>query len=114
MHELSIAVSLVEIASQEAVRLGSERVVRVSLNVGALSGVFSDALRSAFEVAVSGTMLEGATLEIEEVPVVVFCPTCQSEQELPGLDSFRCPQCGTPTGDVRRGRELEITSLEIQ
>ena len=30
------------------------------------------------------------------------------------LQSFRCPQCGEPAGDVRHGRELEIESIEIE
>ena len=113
MHELSIAVSLVDVASREAAAAGAERVCTVYLKVGALSGVVRDALAFAFDVATTHTMLEGATLEIEDVPVAVFCPQCDAEKELPDAYRFRCPSCGTPTPEILRGRELEIAALEI-
>jgi Zn finger protein HypA/HybF involved in hydrogenase expression len=27
---------------------------------------------------------------------------------------FSCPDCGTPTMDVRRGKELEVFALEVK
>lgn len=113
MHELSIAVSLVEMASQEATRAGSEQVRTVYVKVGALSGVVRDALLFAFDVAAAQTMLEDATLEIEDVPVVVYCPQCEAERELQDVYGFTCPVCGTLAPEIRRGRELEITAIEI-
>ncbi len=113
MHELSIAVSMIEAVTEEAERAGAERVSVVHLKLGPLSGVVRDALMFSFEVAAAGTLLEGATLEIEDVPVVVFCEPCQAEKPLPDLYGFRCPDCGTPTSDIRQGRELEITAIEI-
>ncbi len=29
------------------------------------------------------------------------------------VNRFRCPICGTPSGDIRQGRELHIEGLEI-
>jgi hydrogenase nickel incorporation protein HypA/HybF len=113
MHELSIAVSLVEIACQEALQAGAGRVGMVRLRVGAFSGVVRDALTFAFDIATDGTMLQGATLEIEDVPVVVYCAQCRAEAELPDLYRLQCPECGSPTPELRRGKELEITALEL-
>ena len=114
MHELSIAVSLIEIATAQAARHGAQAVERVFLKVGKLSGVVRDALEFSFDVAASGTPIEGAVLEIEETPVVVYCPRCRAEKTLPDLCTFACPDCRTPTSDVRGGRDLEITALEIR
>lgn len=113
MHELSIAVNLVDIATREAAAAGSEQVDKVFLKVGVLSGVVRDALAFSFDIATQGTILEGATLDMEEVPVVVFCPTCQTEQTLPDVYPLRCPACGTMTADIRHGKELEIVALEV-
>lgn len=116
MHELSIATSLVEIASRKATDAGADRVSKVYLKLGRLSGVVREALEFSFDVATENTMLEGAVLEIEDVPAVVFCPQCQVEKQLSArLSMYRalCPDCGTPTPEVRRGQELEITALEI-
>ncbi len=112
MHELSIAYSLVEIASQAADSMGVRRVDVVHLRLGALAGVVQDALLFGYEIAAKGTALEGSRLAIEELPVVVHCPRCQADRTLPGIQRFRCPVCGEPTGQIVQGRELEIVSLE--
>ena len=112
MHELSIAVSIVELAGEEAARRGVQ-VTAVYLKLGALSGVVKDALLGSFELASAGTPLEGSRLVVEEQPVVVFCPVCQEERQLPSIQLFRCPECGSPTPEVRGGRELQVTALEV-
>jgi hydrogenase nickel incorporation protein HypA/HybF len=113
MHELSIAMSLIEAACEEASRQGDVRVEALHLRLGALSGVVREALEFSFDLAAEGTAIEGARLQIEEVPVTVYCPQCCDERQLPSLQHFRCPVCDTPTPDVVRGRELELTALEI-
>lgn len=114
MHELSIAMSLVEVAAEKAAELGGVRVQSLRLRLGPLSGVVKEALLFSFDLAAQGTPLEGARLEIEDVPVTVHCPLCGVEQPLPSIQSFHCPICGTPTPDVVQGRELELTALEVQ
>lgn len=113
MHELSIATNIVRIAEREAAHAGASTITGVRLRIGALSGVVRDALEFAFDVATEGTMLEGAALTIEDVPVVVYCPDCDAEHELPSPNRFRCPACDARTGDIRQGRDLDIVSLEI-
>lgn len=114
MHELSIAHSLVELADEAARRAGAARVVAVRARIGALAGVVTDSLRFCFDIVTQDTLLAGARLDVEEVPVTVWCAPCGREVELPSLQSFRCPACGAPSGDVRRGRELELGSMEIE
>jgi len=65
MHELSVAVSLVETICEELPKLGLVRVATVNLRVGALSGVAPDALTFAFDIAIDNTQLAGAQLHIE-------------------------------------------------
>jgi hydrogenase nickel incorporation protein HypA/HybF len=113
MHELSIAMSLVDAACEEAERLGNVQVETLHLRLGALSGVVREALEFSFDLATEDTAIAGARLAVEEVPVVVLCPTCGVERELPSLQSFRCPVCGAETPDVVRGRELELVSMEV-
>jgi hydrogenase nickel incorporation protein HypA/HybF len=113
MHELSIAMSLVEAACEKAAELGDVRVDALYLRLGALSGVVRQALEFSFELAAAGTAIEGARLEIEEVAVTVSCPRCEGERTLASLQHFRCPDCDTPTPTVVRGRELELTALEV-
>ena len=50
--------------------------------------------------------------QIEELPVVVYCPDCDVQSTLPGVQQFRCDCCGRPTAQIIQGKELEIISLE--
>jgi hydrogenase nickel incorporation protein HypA/HybF len=112
MHELSIAMSIVDAVLDE----GRERGVKVNsvhLRLGALSGVVKDALLFSYEVACQDTELQGSQLIVEDVPIVIFCAQCQQEQTLDSVQMFRCPQCGTASMDVRHGKELEVFALEV-
>ena len=113
MHELSIAMSIVDAALDEAQRRGV-KVTAVHLRLGALSGVVKDALLFSWDVACQDTPLRGAQLIVEDVPVVVFCPRCNDRRTLVSLQAFACPECYTPTMDIRQGKELEVFALEVE
>lgn len=113
MHELSIALSLVETAETAARDAGAVRVEVVYLRLGLFAGVVKEALHFGWDVATKDTLLDGARLEIEDVPVIVHCPTCDADRDLSNTQLFQCPVCGTPTPDIRQGRELELDSIEI-
>jgi hydrogenase nickel incorporation protein HypA/HybF len=113
MHELSIAISIVELAEEEAERRGVQ-VNAVHLKLGALSGVVKDALLSCYEMACEGTALQGSRLLVEDVPVVLFCPRCRAQRPLSSMQLFCCSECGTPCSEIVQGKELEVVALEIQ
>ena len=113
MHELSIAIGIVDAAMDEA-RQRDVHVSAVHLRLGALAGVVKDALLFSYEVACQDTPLAGSRLIVEDVPVAVFCPKCQDTRVLNSVQSFLCPQCGTPTMDIRQGKELEVFALEVE
>lgn len=113
MHELSIAESIVQLATEHAQAAGAKQVTNVTLQIGALSCVHEDALRFSFDLVTQDTLLAGAELIIQRIPVIVHCPTCDRDVELPGIQKFRCPVCDTPSADIRAGRELDILSIGI-
>ena len=112
MHELSIASRIVEIASD---RCREERATAkaITLRIGSLSCVHEDALRFSFEIIREGTPLADADLRIVIVPVTIWCRACGREVTLPGIQKLACPACGTPSGDIRAGRELDLESIEL-
>ena len=112
MHELSIAMQIVESASHAIEAYEDAQVTKVHVRIGALSGVIPEALRFAWDMATDGSRLAGSTLHIEEVAAAAWCPTCEQEVETEGY-RMKCPACGSPTPRVVRGRELEILSLEL-
>ena len=113
MHELSIAMSIVELAEEEADRRGVQ-VEAVHLKLGALSGVVKEALLSCYEMACENTPIEGSRLVIDEVPVVIFCPSCRAQRPLHSVQLFCCSECGTPSSEIVQGKELEVVALEIK
>jgi hydrogenase nickel incorporation protein HypA/HybF len=112
MHELAIMDSALNMALDQAEKAGALRVHAIRLRIGALSGVVPEALQFAFEALTPGTIAESAQLDIEQVPARFWCAACTREFE---FDDFfaECPRCRTPSGDLRAGREMELTSLEI-
>ena len=114
MHELSIAMSIIEMAEEEAADHGDARITAVHLKLGALSGVVKAALISAYEMAREATPLQAAPLVIEEVPIVVYCPKCDAPRALDSVQWFVCPECQNPVSEVIHGRELQVFALEIQ
>jgi|SRR5579862_1564680 hydrogenase nickel incorporation protein HypA/HybF len=114
MHELSIAMSIVEMAEEEAEQRGGVQISAVYLKLGVLSGVVKEALLSSYEMACEGTVLLGSRLVVEEVPVIVFCPRCQMRRSLSSVQLFCCAECGTPTSEIVQGKEIEVVALEIE
>jgi hydrogenase nickel incorporation protein HypA/HybF len=114
MHELSIALSMIEMATEESRQRGGVKIHALHLKLGQLSGVVKDALLFSWDVACAGTHLQGSRLVIEEIPVVVHCANCRENKTLDSINKFFCPVCYTPTPEVLQGKELEVTALEIQ
>ena len=112
MHELSIAQSIVEQAEQIAQREQMGRVIRITVTVGALSGVDGEALTFAFPFASENTMAGGAELIVESIPARVRCGVC-SKETCPDPPFFLCGACGSDKLQFVSGRELHIKSVEL-
>jgi hydrogenase nickel incorporation protein HypA/HybF len=115
MHELSIAVSMVDEitnATEEARRNSAFAVKAVCLSLGMLSGVDSQALRFCYQAACDGTFLEGSELKIEEIPIVVHCAACSLDTRPASIQQLACSRCSA-AGQVVQGHEMEITALEV-
>lgn len=113
MHELSIACSIVETV-EENLPSENSRATKVFLKIGKMSGVVKDALLFSFDIATEDTRVAGATLEIEEVPVIVHCDKCQNDTKLDSPPIFRCGYCGESTANILQGKEMEIVSIEVE
>jgi hydrogenase nickel incorporation protein HypA/HybF len=113
VHELSIALSIVEGAEEEVSRQGGGRVCAVHLKLGPLAGVVREALLFSFELACQGTCLEGSKLMIEEVPIRIFCAKCVHEGDPVSGQCLHCAVCGTYDCQVVQGADLELSSLEL-
>ncbi len=108
MHELAIARNIVAIVGEAA---AGRPVRRVTLEVGALSGVLPDAIAFCFEAAATGTAIEGATLDLRVIEGRARCRACGNEFVTETLFA-PCP-CGSRAVDRIQGEELNVKSMEL-
>ena len=113
MHELSIAMGILEITEEESERRGGVHVDAIHLRLGPLSGVAKEALLSAWQLASEQTEFESSRLVIEEVPIAVFCSRCQAERPVQSVQHMCCAECDTPSMEVLHGREMLVSALEL-
>ena len=113
MHEASIALSLLEIASRECSKSGHKRIDSISVRVGKASGVMPDALLFAFDAMKEGSAARDAVLQVEEVPVSGRCRDCSSEFTVAEQYVLSCPICGGRSFSITAGREMDITEMEV-
>ena len=96
-----------------ALEQGIDRVTAVHVRLGALSGIVRDALEFSWDVATAQTIAEGSRLCIEEIPLVVFCELCEDERAPQPGSGLVCPDCGTPSPRIVRGREMQLVAMEV-
>ena len=109
MHELGITRNIVAIVTDAA---KGRPVVCVTVEIGRLSGVMSEAVAFCFETVAQGTALEGARLDIREIEGRARCRECGAEFDTPTL--FSACRCGSRLLERLRGEELTIKSMELR
>lgn len=114
MHELSIAMSILEAVEEEAEQRGYNSVIAIHVRIGVLSGVVADALASAYELAVEDTPFAQTRLIIETVPITVLCPQCRGPRQVRSAYDLRCSDCEAVSPEILAGRELDISRLEVR
>ena len=111
MHEMSITRCVLDAVAREMKNHGLTRLEKVRVRVGELTAVEPESLRFCFDASVNGTPKEGASLEIEEVPLTGRCTACATEFRIEGFKSS-CPECGGTSIERLTGSELDIVSIE--
>lgn len=113
MHELSLAVDLVEQLVEVLEREKASKVVEINLVMGAMSGVQRVPFEFVFPIAAENTPVAGAVLNIEEVPLVLKCSECNMETETDDLIMV-CPNCNSISVEIVQGKEFLVKSMEVQ
>lgn len=112
MHELALCESIRSVIEEQACAQNFTRVERIALEVGAFSGVEITALRFGFDVVMNGSVAQGATLEIVELPGEGWCMPCGRAVRL-AQRYDACPHCGGYQIQVTGGEDLKIRELEV-
>jgi len=113
MHELSLAMEVIELTQQEATKNQVSRILEIQIEVGDLSGVEADAFQSALEMLLRGTMLEYASVILIRTPGKGKCFICQLEFDMKmRLDT--CPKCACFPSEITGGEEFRVISILAQ
>jgi hydrogenase nickel incorporation protein HypA/HybF len=113
MHELSICLSLLDQVERIAREHGADRVERILLRIGPLSGVEAPLLANAYPLAAAGTIAEHATLDIEPAVIRVKCTACGAETEAEP-NRLLCGQCGDWHTRLVSGDEMLLANMELR
>ena len=113
MHELSIAISIIDICKEETEKAGAKIVTNVELEIGSMSGVEIEALEFAWEAATRNSVAEGSELIINRVEARARCRECGHEFD---VDNFYspCPVCDAFGYEIFRGQELKIRAITVE
>ncbi len=103
MHELPFVMKLLSETDEIARTNGLDRIRRIRVEVGALSGIVPECVSLYFESASVGRAAEGAELIFTTDPAILKCGSCgkefphePAEARRTGRDPFDCPACGGP------------------
>jgi hydrogenase nickel incorporation protein HypA/HybF len=112
MHELSIAVGIVELAEEEARKAGASVISRVEVEIGTMAGIENEALLFAWDSVVEGTMADRSSLVIHSIQAEAHCLECGAD--FPAGHFFvQCPECQSYRYHISRGREMRVSSLMV-
>lgn len=114
MHEMSYMLRLADLALQRAEEQHAKKIRRITVDVGETTGVVPYYLHKYFPEAARGTMLEGAEMVTREVPVTATCSDCGTAYHPSRENQYRCPSCGSIRAKITGGRDVVLTSIEIE
>ena len=112
MHEFSIALNILDIATAETEKAGARKVTRIEIEIGDASGVMLEALEFAMQSAIKNTVLEDASIVFFQIESILECNACHKQFKSDSTVAI-CPQCGELTMNVLSGRELKVKSITV-
>jgi hydrogenase nickel incorporation protein HypA/HybF len=113
MHEMSVAISIVDAVCETARKDGALSVSRIELVVGRLAGIQVESLRFCFSSAAKGTLAEDAVLAVEEPEARGECGDCGSRFPV-SFFYAECPVCRSLKVRIVSGEEFMIQSIIIE
>jgi hydrogenase nickel incorporation protein HypA/HybF len=113
MHELSVVANLFEILEDKLEAQKGKKVCFVKLQVGLLSGVVPELLKTAFDIYKKDTFAEDAELDIIEVPCKVECRECGTVAIKEDY-VFICDNCGSTDIKTLEGTDMILETMEIE
>ncbi len=115
MHEVSIALGMIDELTRIARESRAHKIISVKLKIGRLSGIVTDSLKFAFD-AMKGEhpMMSSAEILIDEVPLIYECNECMCRFEAEDMYFPACRQCQSYNIKIISGEEQHIENVEVE
>ena len=113
MHEMSLAVEIVDLAVKTAERENGERISHIEIEVGSLAGVLVDSLEFCLGAAARSTRAEDSTFQINPRMAQGKCKDCDSDFEVVSYYQ-NCPRCDGINVEITGGQELKVAAITIE
>lgn len=113
MHELALTEKLLRLVLTEAEKYQAQRITKIKVSIGELSGIIEDCVAYYFQLSARDTIAAGAKLEFTKCKATLFCPVCERHFEKSPQD-FNCPNCGGLGRLTESGRECFVESIEVE
>jgi hydrogenase nickel incorporation protein HypA/HybF len=115
MHEAAAVQSMFSTTVEHAQAAGAKRITRIELTLGASDHFTEDVVRQHFEALASGTLAEGALLDITWLPATYQCFSCLSRfQSVDQSDSVTCPTCSGIALEIAHEDVCGVTSIDVE
>lgn len=123
MHELGLAEDILrkilnpsrsdrdEIRNKSLPDWQAGKIQKIKVKVGEALAVTKEELQEAFNIVSIGSRAEGASLEIEMVPLKAQCSDCRKDFN-PKILRLDCPYCGSINIQISSGKEFLIEDLK--
>lgn len=110
MHEMGIAIDLIE----QVLKIGKDNnlklISEIEIEAGILRLIEPEAMQIAWKSVSEGTIAEGSTIKLSEIPLSAKCRKCKNTFT-PHMDDFRCPKCSRADVDLTSGNDLVLKSV---
>jgi hydrogenase nickel incorporation protein HypA/HybF len=112
MHELSVAMSIVDLATEAVHKANAQQVDVIELDIGTMAGVEMDALDFAWPLAVKDTVLAHSEKLVNKIQAVGKCSNCHCQFNI--IEPYQeCPYCGEVLIQYVKGKELRVKSIVV-
>lgn len=112
MHELSIAMSLVDIAKQEVKKRGAGAITEIELELGEFCGLDFECFNFSLNAVLTGQGLANTKIVSNIIEAEMECTDCGVTFRPDSLFAD-CPTCESSNTRLLKGEELRIKSLVI-
>lgn len=112
MHEIGIVRQIRRTVEDFAAESGVREIREVVVDCGELSLVIPKYLQELYPVVTKGSILQGTTLRINEIPGLAECDDCDEIFNVVEHKGY-CPNCGSFDKTILSGKECSIREIVV-